>query len=280
MRRGRAMAPRMPAAARWGRWADQLRGRHERVAGRYRRLALVLLSRIAPLQVTIDRRRDVLQIGPRIEFAIGLFLKPESTGQVTGRRGLPTSLVLPARSRGAHAVARKSAAAREIGDQHSRFEGSARMEASDAMTSTRSPLRRLVRRVQQAADVQDTVLRLMPRGGRTLLRSVVRRGRVEWPEPQLRRRARLLQRLSAAQGPAHHGASTHEAARGSRTRSGSVPARLSFDVGAGNPPVAQAIQQARGLVTPAINVDDLTERVVREIDRRIVAHRERHGRPF
>jgi hypothetical protein len=29
-----------------------------------------------------------------------------------------------------------------------------------------------------------------------------------------------------------------------------------------------------------VNVEDLTERVVREIDRRIVAHRERLGRPF
>lgn len=278
MRRGRATARRMLTAARWGRWADQLRGRHERVAGRYRRLALVLLRRVAPLHVTIERRRDALQIGPRIEFAIGLFLELGSARPASRRGGMPTPLVRPARSRGAHAVARGSSAARDIGDRHTRLEGSARVDASETMTSTRSPLRRLVRRVQQAADVPETVLRLMPRGGRTLLRSVVRRGRVDWPEPQLRRRGQLLQRL-AAQGPAPHGASTHEAARGSRTRPAGVPARVNVDVG-GDPPVAQAIQQARSLLTPAINVDDLTERVVREIDRRIVAHRERHGRPF
>ena len=276
-----AIARRLPRAARWLRMADQLRRRHERVAGRHRRLALVLLRRVAPLHVILERRRDALRTGPRLELAIGLFLRLASDGGLTRRDARPASVVLATRSRAVRGIERSRAGTRVTGDRHGRIEYLAVTEASAMPTHTPSPLVRLVRRASRAAeDVQETVLRLMPRSGRTLLRSVASRDRVEWPEPQHRRRGRLLQRPAASQAPTPSFAVAQEAARGRRTHAASASARVAFDMGAADLPVSHASQPARGAAIPAVNVDDLTERVVREIDRRIVAHRERHGRSF
>ncbi len=142
-----------------------------------------------------------------------------------------------------------------------------------------SPLVRIVRRLERSTDLQETAVRLMLCGGRRMLRADLSRERVEWFTPHTRRRGTLLQRAVALRPSSPPGG---EPPMGVPT----APRRLSMvsaphvAFGSGGERVVPAAAPGARTAPPAVNVEELTERVVREIDRRLVAHRERLGRPY
>jgi hypothetical protein len=264
-----------PGEGRWSRWAGQLRSRHERLAERHAFLATTFLHRHAPIHVSVARQH--WQSHLQINLAIEMFLRNVTWHRFHWQRPGPgAGPNTPARLRRAAAEP-----ARTIGRSTTPplAEAQARLGIRQAPAGAWSPLVRIVKRLERMADVDDAAPRLMPRVGQRLLHAPSGHERVEELQSYRHRPGTLLQRPPA---PHISGLVPGESRAASPVAYGRAPAAMgqaAFDAAGEVAVVRNAPPGARALA-PAVDVEALTERVVREIDRRIVAHRERLGRPY
>jgi hypothetical protein len=257
--RPKAAAP--PAGARWSAWARALAGRHLRADARARPPAMAL---VAPRGPATRWSWTGLVLHPRLELVRGLAAPGHHAARTDARpggaRSAPAGAVAPAPARARLATASPRAGAPVV----LAAPPSARTrERVAGMTLERCRL--IVRHL-----VEGRARREEPRGlpapGRPAPRAAAPSGTAPAPWAQTPRRGGTLARPPAM-------VLATPSAPGARDRPPEVAARLA----AGEHP--QAARPPRAPVSDApIDIGSLTDQVVRQLDRRIVAQRERMGR--
>lgn len=254
----RRLAQSVFAAARWGAWAQALAIRHQRVAERRGSPAFTLAERAGAVwNISQKWERRVWQISPQLRLSISAFLQqaPAESGRslfISASRGDLRQTVLLNRAAVREPVRSEAGAVGVIrplrqleGTVSSRFEG-----GETIATLSRSGLNlRMARELRRRVVEEKRRVELIPRG-------VVAPSNARASEPfnstsLVFNRQAPNERLSAQQ-----------------SRKPATPAR---DETERLPAFAAA--------PSSINVDQITEQVVRRIDERIVAFRERMGRP-
>jgi len=256
------------AAGRWTEWAQSLSGRHRRVSGRLGSPALILAER-ASAALNISRRveRHVRQISPRIHLSVSAILR-----EVVARSER-TVFANPETRRTASSSAEREAAVTEA----------RAVVHADALAG---PLLRVFRRFDQVEKIAMGRPSLNAPAIEELRRRVVEeRERVEM-RPRAEAMTRWRMDAPQTQAAVRAGAPADEISGGAsmvfnrQAKADQSLARQSVAQAAGARDEAERWPSfARPMAQPQINIDQITDQVMRRIDHRIVAHRERMGRP-
>lgn len=263
--------PRHCPADRWTTWARSLSERHERISARH---GFLIMSLARPLRLftSINQRWEkfVLALSPRIKVSIGPILQEMAHGLFRPVPTVGTSLTFPRVTILENRTISENylAGARGDTDQRQLAAATGRMKSHDAgdfifteearaLNALRqSPLHRLFAR-NYGRD-PAVVFRRVPfeKESRTIVeRMVHERLRVEQRKPG----AMVLR---------------------TQTISGASVKNSSLEMEAEFPLTAKARVPSWPEKAPEVDVEQLTEQVIRRIDHRITAYRERLGRAF
>jgi hypothetical protein len=278
--------PDVPAE-RWSRWARSLGERHGRIALRHGLLAFTLAEGTRPISLRSQRWESYAwQLCPQINLAIGVVLRD------TVRAGTSLLWSPPAQPELRHQIELRQAIL--PGDDGSDVRRQSRnglgshdrphatgiereqppaLRAISAMRST--PLGSVFSRLDPPGAVIPSHQHLSAPARLQLARRVVEaRQRVEVKPPSTTV-VRQQQRIT-----------TTEAERGMITAqsrmSTNAPAESEVGQSASLLPDWRSNARARAdawPAAPAINIEQLTEQVVRQLDHRLMAYRERRGKP-
>jgi hypothetical protein len=258
---------------RWLRWAQSLAGRRLRVAANQRGLSLTFLQPAEAAPFSRDQwTQAVWTIAPRINLSIGPILRSLnlSTRDESARRRMierkrsPLSSQFATNSGGGTIVERRGESPRMESVEH--IEDLAAIQRPFVVTQQSNPWWKPLQKVFARAVFEEAgetgpVTRarhetlLVERSLQVVRRVVDERRRVE---EQARRSLVAREQRSASRTPAAAQETVMQSPRGLR-------------VGAQGPAQTAA---------PVIDIEQLTDRVVRNIDSRIIAHRERMGKLF
>ena len=276
----RYLRPVRPSPAdRWTGWAQSLRERYGRCSLRHRALAMTLTRPMALIHACCQRwERVAWMLSPQIKLAIGPILlyssrqtmQPVLAAQAgagyprlhsaSGKQAVAGTrdLAAPGSVDGRASAAPSAIAWQGRTTQVERARGSARLIMA-------SPLRRVFLRANfEDANETVTISRVnrevsLVAGCLQILRRVVdERLRVEERVQRIVMTRQQPTPVPVA-APAETGSMTMQSPRGLRV---------------GSPGMMQMASPV------AVDIEQLTEQVVRNIDRQIIAHRERMGRPF
>ena len=245
---------------RWLNWAQSLADRHSRVGANRRGLSLTFLQPARTPLFSCERwSRAAWTIAPQINLSISRilrFLQPSGEDESAGMQ--------MRERRGKTIVERRGESPRMVAVEH--IEGlAANLRAfvaerrSDAL---QNPLQRVFARAmaEESGETATTSRAqretlILEQSLRITRRVVDERRRVE---EQMRRTIVAREQRSASRTSAAAQETVSQSPRGSRV-------------------AAQGLAQT---TAPVIDIEQLTDRIVRNIDSRIIAHRERMGRVF
>ena len=256
---------------RWSRWARSMSGRHRQVVSKHRFVVMTLLRRSVPLYLSSRRwELKAWSLFPRINLAIDV--RPHAFV-------FKTSLL----SRAAQAQR-----AQHI-DHHHEREATRLVEKSLAIVKARNP-----RTESETVVVTPSILNVSDLSGRRALDRVFRRLTIHESETRtkgiLRTEAlNIVHRITEERRRVEERASTPTVLRQQRPVSlsqeqlneivgKSTNQMSSLDRFGGNMRNADAMPSP--FTTPNFNLQQLTDHVIRQIDDRIIAHKERMGKLF
>lgn len=246
--------------SRWAAWSRSLSDRHGRIAGHHRRLALTLARPLGLMLLHSQRWQHVAwTLSPRINLVLGPVLQPAGwrtfvlqpsaigrvlvrrlgDGRLAGQSQPDVRPVAPGQAAGFVSTARESLAL-----------GLPR-EAGP------SPVRRVFARLHVGETVAQASQSQIVRAGRAMVQRIVQ----EHQRIEMRITTRVVAREQ------RNVTSDFAPVEGQRPT-----AESRFGMSKGAHPVGQA------MAASPIAIQQLTEQVVREIDRRLVAQRERMGK--
>ncbi len=275
--RGQLPKRRDIPADRWRSWARSLVERYGRTTLRRGTLAFTLAERLRPIYLLSQRwERHTWRLGPQINLAIGAILR-EMGGKGTsillarsaesefGRMPSAADERMTAGERGGSTLAgHDRLQARPLAREHTRALGS----SSPAVSL---PLHDVFDRFNQRQTVLQVHQGLSAPASFQLVRRVVdERQRVEAKD----HRATIVRRQRDGMS-IEAGRTTMAAQVGMKA---SAPAEVGFDLSASTPTQRRTNPNAWP-APPAINIEQVTEQVLRQLDHRILAYRERRGKP-
>lgn len=243
---------------RWHRWAGRLRQRHSRIEAWRAQGAMVLLRGArAPTPGARNTQRTIVHLHMRLGVSprCALSLLPAPTAPVTLRQVAPGATVRSAERAG---VASGTASG-------------SRMQVASTRAPDRATAPAFVPRMTARA---PAVLRLPPSAPVRL--SLLHRdngARVAAPPHEIA--ARLRRGATRHELPPPPTAAVLAAPRRAAAHSGAIEQQAGLQAAAAR---QQADAPRLAQSAPAINVEALTGMVIQQIDRRLVAYRERMGR--
>lgn len=266
---GKKMSWQRPptAVGRWNQWARSLSGRHRQVVSKHRFVVMTLLRRTVPLYVSSHRwELKAWSIFPRINLAVDV----RSHGFVFG-----TSF-----------LSRAAQAQRALQTDHQRTELTRLVEKSLASQQTRSvretvvvtPSVLNVSEVSGPTALDRVFRRLVVRDGETHLKGIVRTEALSLVRRVTEERRRIEERSETAtvlrqQQPVSLSQEQMNEITGRSTNRGSAVDRFGSNA-------RNADAMPASFMTPNMNLQQLTDHVIRQIDDRIIAHKERMGKLF
>jgi len=270
---------RPPAAVgRWSQWARSLSGRHRQVVSKHRFVAMTLLRRTVPLYFTSHRwEQKAWVIFPRINLAIDV---------------RPQSFIFKASP-----LSKAAQAQRIVQVNNDRFEvkrlvekslemqqaRSVRQERSDNLKPTGRTEREIVVVTPSILNVSDlsgqraldrVFRRLVVRDSETHVKGIVRQEALNIVRRVTEERRRVEERSETStvlrqQRPVTLSQEQMNELTGRSTNQANALDRFGSNV-----------RNADVMPTPNLNLQQLTDHVIRQIDDRIIAHKERMGKLF
>lgn len=281
---GKKMIGQRPSAAvgRWSQWARSMSGRHRQVVSKHRFVVMTLLQRAVPLYFSSHRwEQKAWSIFPRINLAIDV---------------RPQSYIFKSSP-----LSRAAQAQRILQINNDRFEvkrlvekslelqqaRSIRQARSDSGTATGRTEREIVVATPSKLNVSDlsgqkaldrVFRRLVVRESETRMKGIVRTEALNIVRRVTEERRRIEERSETATVlRAQRPVSLNQEQMNELTgRSSNQPSAL--DRFGSN--VRNADAMPTPFMTPNLNLQQLTDHVIRQIDDRIIAHKERMGKLF
>lgn len=261
---------RPPAAVgRWSQWARSMSGRHRQVVSKHRFVVMTLLRRTVPLYVSSHRwELKAWSIFPRINLAIDV--RPQSFIF----KSSPLSKVAQAQrmlqiDRDRFGVSRLVEKSLEL--QQTRI---IRQERSDNETV----IGRTVSGVFAQTALDRVFRRLVVRESETHTKGIVRQEALNIVRRVTEERRRIEERSETAtvlrqQQPVTLSQEQMSELTGRSPNQSSATDRFGSNV-------RNADAMPTPFMTPNLNLQQLTDHVIRQIDDRIIAHKERMGKLF
>lgn len=259
------------AVGRWGQWARSMSGRHRQVVSKHRFVVMTLLRRTVPLYFSSHRwELKAWSIFPRINLAIDV---------------RPQSLVFKTSP-----LSKAAQAQRILQVNNDRFEVKRLVEKSLELQQARSvrqersetivvtPFILNVSDVSGRRALDRVFRRLVIRESETHLKGIVRREALNIVRRVTDERRRIEERSETVtvlrqQQPVSLSQEQMNELTGRATTNGAAVDRFGNNVrNAGAIPTP--------FMTPNMNLQQLTDHVIRQIDDRIIAHKERMGKLF
>lgn len=245
MRRIAAGRSTRQVTAKWSLWALRFQARFDRHAG-VRRIAMLLYARHGSSSSTVKNNlfRQVVQVEPRVSLSINSSVGATSISNVKQTFNYQTKILMQTRL---------------AASPNKRVE---QVMMRGAVITSRTESRERVSRFIEGARrevtsvVERRFMELHHAGNRTTERLVQRSERVVPAE--IGHRSLTLRREPVAAAPAAAKAVAQRLLEQERKTA--------------------SLERAAKPVTPAINVDQLVDQVIQQIDRRVIARRERMGR--
>lgn len=278
------MSYQRPTAAvgRWSQWARSMSGRHRQVVSKHRFVVMTLLRRTVPLYFSSHRwELKAWSIFPRINLAIDV--RPQSFIFKTSplSRAAQAQRILQVNS---DRFEVKRLVEKSLELQQARRIGQERGDIGTATGRTERETIVVTPSIINVAEVSgrralDRVFRrLVVRESETHLKGIVRREALNIVRRVTEEHRRIEERSETAtvlrqQQPVSLNQEQMNEITGRSTTYGSVLDRFGSNV-------RNADAMPTPFMTPNLNLQQLTDHVIRQIDDRIIAYKERMGKLF
>jgi hypothetical protein len=292
LQRGRSRPPTLTTTAgRWSMWARSIKARHGLVAARQRHISMTLFRPSYSLNLSSRRwQMNAWSLFPRINLTVAPLLNRLSPQSFIKRR-VETAQSLAARESNRRVEVMRPFGTKIMQSPGAQFGTSAQGRYAEPVRAAQLEWARAVLFGQRKVNERRVDERMASREVVPLSRVFKR---AEWGEAQRHRQTTALVRepLGLAQRVKEEKRRVEQQARGATVmQQRTQPRPESFERDEANSPnerrrsggfdlASDAMAAAARAAPPALNVQQLTDEVIRQIDSRIVAHKERMGKLF